>query len=241
MKKTIATLTFSLFLTAGMYADSYKITTNTPIELEVANSKPVVFDVNFKVKQAKLIQSDKGMAAVETLERGVLYIPMKSNAQGIIVLTAVDGKNYVINVSSGGDKTVFHLDDPVQEFDAKTKDKLVFETDKIVVDARNIVKAILLQKPISGFKKVAAQRSIDSDEIRLSREYRYVGGKYVADYWLIKNITNEVLYFENDEFYTPGILAVSLQKNRIEPGETAFMISILNKHTVYESEQSESL
>jgi hypothetical protein len=240
MKKTIAILTSSLILSAGLLAESYKITTNTPVELEVADSKPAVLDVNFKVKQAKLIQSDKAMAAIETLEQGVLYIPMKSKAQGIVVITALDGKNYVVNINTGGDKTVFHLEDPTQEFNDDTQAELSFETDRIVTDARNIVKAILLQKPISGFKKISAERLVSSDEIKLSREYRYVGGKYVADYWLIKNITNEVLYFEADEFYTSGVLAVSLQKNRIEPGETMYMISILNKHTVYESEKSES-
>jgi len=233
MRKIILISIFSVALLAG----NYKITQGQPLEIPISSDKPVVVDFNFKVKQAKLIQSDASGAAIETLEQGVVVIPKKSNPSGTLVVTAIDGRNYVVNIDGNGTETLQHIEDPSQEINDKSKEKIVFETDRTERDCRNIGKAILLQKPLSGFKKTIAPRQISDDEFSLKRKFRYIGGMYVADYWMLSNKTNGVLYFKESEFYTKGVLSVGLQKNRVEPGETIYMLMILNKHTIYESEQ----
>ena len=89
---------------------------------------------------------------------------------------------------------------------------------------------------MSGFKKIKAPKHLGSSEFKMDREYRYVGGKYICDYWEVQNVSNEVLYFEEKEFYASGVLGVGLQKNRIEPGEKIYLLLLLNKGKIYADE-----
>lgn len=223
----------SAVLASGLNAGSFLIGQRAPLEVSVSGMKPSVLDFNFQIKTAKLILSDSDAAAIEVLDQGVLIIPQKSNPSGTIVLTAKDGRNYIVNVAGDGNETMHHIEDPAQEYDAQKSAKLTFETDQIDKDMRNITKAILLQKPISGFKKIESPKKIGSVQFDMERNYRYVGGKYVADYWEIVNKSNEVLYFEENEFYTKGVLGVGIQKNRVEPGERVYLLLLLNKIAVY--------
>lgn len=228
-KAVVAFLAFTLTLSAG----SHTIGQRAPLEVQVSGVKPSVLDFNFVISSAKLILSDEDAAAIEVLDRGVLIIPRKTHPAGTIVLTAKDGRNYVVNFAGDGNETMQHIEDPAQEYDAMQNEKLTFETDQIDADARNIVKAILLQKPISGYKKIESPKRIRTSEFEMVRDHRYVGGKYVADYWQIQNSSNEVKYFKESEFYTKGVLAVGLQKYRVEPGERIYLLLLLNKVSIY--------
>lgn len=235
MRKAIRIFSSSVLCAGVLLAGNNKISQYAPLELSVSGAKPVVLDFNFNVKRAKLILSDDGAAAIEILDRGVLFIPKKEKPSGTIVVVAKDGKNYVVNLTGTGSSTVEHIEDPAQEYERKAAEgKVAFETDQIDRDMRNITKAILLQKPLSGFKKVKASKKIGSGQFQMAREYRYVGGKYIADYWELENVTNETLYFEEREFYTKGVLGVGIQKNRVEPGEKVYLLLLLNKQKIYE-------
>ena len=239
MKKIINTLIFSVAVGSSLFAGSIRINNDEAAELKIAASKPNVIDFNFIVKKAKLVQASSGASSLELLDKGFIIVPKKSVIAATVVVTALDGTSYVINLQTSrkGAKSVFHLEDPLQGYKSKAGKDLKFETDTIDKDARNIVKAILLHKPISGFDKVKAERSVKGAEITMLRENRYIGSKYVADEWELKNKTEKILYFSGEDFYTKGVLAVSLEKKRIQPGESIYMITLLNKHAVYLSEK----
>jgi len=242
MKKIINILIFNVVLAVSVAAGTIRISNDNATDLYIAASKPSVVDFNFIVKKAKLVQAFSDASSLELLDKGFILIPKKSVIAATVVVTAMDGTTYVLNMQTRRErvKSVFHLEDPMQGYKSKAQKNLRFETDKIDTDARNIVKAILLDKPLSGFEKVKAERSVSGTDIDMRRKNRYVGSKYVADRWEITNKTGKVLYFSGEDFYTKGVLAVSLQKKRIQPGESVFMITLLNKYSVYLSEKEGS-
>lgn len=222
-----------IYASAG-FAQPILLTEEKPAKLTTESSRPITVKTNFLIKDAKLIIRDKDDASIELLPKGFIVVPMKRKYKATVVLSAQNGSLYTVDLDSGGDQAVFSLEDPLQDY--KTDAKYNFETLRIDQDARNIVKAVLLEKPISGFEKHAAHSQITGNGFILQRIDRYTGSKYVVDRWNITNITNSMLTFIESDFYTQGILAVALEKYRIKPGENIYLITINNKHAIYQAE-----
>lgn len=221
-------------LVTTLLAKPILITEDEPVRLSVTDSRPVTVKTNFLIKDAKFIISDTDNAKLELLPKGFIVVPLKRNYNATVVLNASNGALYTVDVDSGGRQSVFNLEDPLQSY--KTDAKYNFETLRIDQDARNIVKAMLLDKPISGFEKYNSYMKVNGNGFDLERLERYNGGKYVVDRWAITNVSNEGLYFTESDFYTQGILAIALEKYKLKPNESMYMINIYNKHAIYKAE-----
>lgn len=237
MKKTINILIFSLIFASVASAGVYKITREAPAEIQISTSKPCVVDFNFEVTDAKLVQSNSKSAKLELLRKGFLFVPLNTSFSASVVVTARDGGNYVVLLSPGGNQSVFHMEDALQDYDAENTSKIDYESEELDKDLRNIVKAILIQKPLSGFKKTKAHKTVKTEVMDLTRMYRYIGSKYVADYWVIKNKTNRKQDYRSSDFYTKGILGVAPEKYSLQPGASMYVVTILNKYAVYQAER----
>ena len=235
MKQTINILIFKLlmlFAASIAAASPIYLSQDSLLELETKGDRPVTITTNFEIEDLKLITIEDNEVQLEILKKGFVLIPKSRGYKATIVLSARDGSIYTISLSGGGKKAMFRLDDPMQTYNKKGK-AFEFESARIDTDARNIIKTILLNKKLAGFKKEKAYQSIKVKQYNISRIERYVGGKYVVDRWVIKNTTLDSLYFNEEDFYTEGVLAVAVEKNRVLTGESIFLITILNKHSIY--------
>jgi len=241
MNKITDILTFSVLiiaLSAQLSAAPLLISIDKAIEIKATSDRPITVGTNFEIETAELIVVDKEHASLKLLRKGFILIPRIAKFKVTIVLSARDGSVYTVNIEDGGKKSVFRVEDPLQLFNTSVK-KFNFESGKMDQDARNIIKTILLKKPLSGFEKSLSSQTIDTEQYNLTRVERHTGSRYVVDGWNITNISNESLYFNEEDFYTSGILAVALEKNRVLKGETVFLYIIINKNTVFEAEKRE--
>ncbi len=238
MNKIINTLIFSigiLLLSAQLNAAPILLTQDRAITLSTTATKPVTISTNFEISDANLIVLSDKHASLTLLKKGFILIPKRSKYKATVVVVARNGAIYTINMNSGGKKAVFRVEDPIQDYDKQTK-KFNFESGKMDQDARNMIKAFLLNKPISGFKKSNVYQKTNNGQFSLERVERHTGGKYILDKWILKNTSHASLYFAEEDFYTNGILAVALEKNRLLQNEEIFLILILNKNSIYENE-----
>lgn len=204
--------------------------------LKTSGLAPITVSTNFEITDANLIVLSDKHADLTLLKKGFILVPKKSNYSATIVLTARNGSIYPVNMKGGGIKTVFRMEDPLQSVNKNVK-KFNFESGKMAQDARNMIKTVLLDKPLSGFEKTNAYQKVTNREYSLERIERHIGGKYIVDRWSLKNTSNTPLYFVEEDFYTEGILAVAIEKNRILKSEEIFLLTILNKNSIYEQEK----
>lgn len=237
MSKTINTLISSLLLSLSAYAGTVSITTSEPASIRVKDGRPITINTNFQLKGAEILMTKSDAATLRLLEKGFVIVPSVMKYVATIVLSARDGSVYTLDVKTGGSEAVFRVEDALQGYKGKAGSKMRFESNRIDDDARNIIKAVLLDRKLSGFQKIKAVREVEGDQFLMRREYRHVGGKYVADRWSISNTTDEAIYFGEEDFYTKGIMAVAIEKNRVQPGESIYLILLVNKQSVFEAER----
>lgn len=239
MNKIIDTLTFSLLgllVASSLSAAPILLSQDETLLLKTSDSSPVTVSTNFEIDDANLVVMNKDHVSIKLLKKGFILIPKVKKYAATVVITSRAGDVYALNMNGSGKKSIFKLEDPIVESNKGVK-KFNFESGKMDQDARNIVKTILLNKQLSGFKKSKAYQLIPADGYTLERIERYAGLKYVVDRWSISNTSYEDLYFLEEDFYTDGILAVAIEKNRVLAQEKIFMLTILNKNTIYEKER----
>lgn len=237
MKKIINTLIFSVFIALSLEAAPILLSEDKPLLLKAASARPITVSTNFVLSGADLVVVNSNIAKLKLLKRGFIFIPLRQKYDGTVVLTSKDGKLYTINLTSGGKKTVFKVEDPIQSIKDDDFKGFEFESGKIDNDARNIIKTVLLDKNLSGFKKMLSYQIIKGNQFNMIRTERYIGGKYILDKWELVNTSAVPLYFNEEDFYTEGILAVAIEKNRVLKGERVFLMTLLNRNTVYELEK----
>lgn len=239
MNQITNTLIFSLFsilLSSELFAGTILLSRDKATELITSSSGPITVSTNFEISNVDLIVTSEKIATHKILRKGFILIPKKKNYNAVIVMTARNGTIYSINMRGSGIKTVFQLSDPMQTYNTMGI-VFDFESGRMDTDARNIIKTILLEKKLTGFEKAPAYQAINANQYLLERVERYTGAKYVVDRWNINNTSNNTLYFEEEDFYTSGILAVAIEKNRVQPNERIFLLTIINKNSVFEAEK----
>ena len=79
---------------------------------------------------------------------------------------------------------------------------------------------------------------MNAKDFILERNKRFIGKKYIADIWMGLNTTDKTIYIDEEEFYTKGILAVAIEKNKIVANESFYLILILNKSSIQMLEEN---
>lgn len=224
----------SIFLIGvSLHAMKLKITTDEPKEIKISNTKNSLLNFNFYVKSAKLIENKEKTTKLSILDKGLVLTPLTKNANGDIVISNDKGESYFIHfeASKHYEDVIFSFKDLDYEPITSNykKPKYNFETGKVEKDIKNIIKALMNNAKLTGFSRKSSSIKIRNPEFVMIKEARYTGAYYVVDKWYIQNTTNQELYFDEEDFYTKGIIAISITKNRLEPGETAILFSVINK------------
>lgn len=85
---------------------------------------------------------------------------------------------------------------------------------------KNLVKAMYEGRPPMGFTIKEANREVPVwSEVRMTLKQIYHGATLVGEIYEVLNIAKEPIRFSEKEFYESGILAVSLEKHELRPGE----------------------
>jgi len=109
-----------------------------------------------------------------------------------------------------------------------------FETGRIEKDIRALMKRAILGKKIPGYTFVSVKRKFYTPDLILQKQYFYDGGKYRVETWYLKNRTDKTLILDYQDFYTPGILAISFESKKLKPGKIGKMWLIIDKNTIYQ-------
>ncbi len=236
MKKIIATLIFNLISVGAIFGQTVQLNSEEPSSINAISGRPVTISTNFQIQSAELLLTDEAAASLKLLEKGFVIVPSKAGSyRATIILSARDGAVYTVDFNAGAadGSAVFKLEDQMQGFSEAEEDGEKYESSVIDQDAKNIIKSVLLGERITGFEKTKAPKVVSGTQFEMQREFRNIGNKYIADQWVITNTSKGPLSFNEEDFYTNGIAAVALEKNRILPGEKIYMILLINKNSIY--------
>lgn len=238
MSKITVTLIFNMMAALTSFGQTVHLSTDEPSTISAIDGRPITFNTNFQVQSAELLLTDETAASLKLLEKGFVVVPSKAGAyRATIVISARDGAVYTVdfNAGAGDGQAVFKLEDQMQGFSAgeESGNGERYESNEIDQDAKNIVKDVLLGDKMTGFDKTKSPKTVHASQFDMTRSFRHVGAKYIADEWMLSNNSNEAIMFQEEDFYTKGIIAVALEKNRLLPGEKAYMILLVNKTAIY--------
>lgn len=85
---------------------------------------------------------------------------------------------------------------------------------------KELIKAMYEGKPPRGFsiKEIKEDRSLWK-EVKTTLKQTYIGATLQGDVYELTNITASPVRFSEKEFYEKGVLAVSIEKHELRPGE----------------------
>jgi conjugal transfer pilus assembly protein TraK len=84
-----------------------------------------------------------------------------------------------------------------------------------------LIKKMAMNKLPDGYMVSEVKKEIHLwNEADLSLEYRYSGGSLSGEVYLIKNVDSKKMRMNEREFYRDGVLAVSIAKHELDPGES---------------------
>lgn len=215
-------------------AAKLKVSNEEVLTFKIANDRPTTVNFNFFVKKIKKIFNSKNKTQVRLLDKGIVIIPDSKKAAGVIIVTNEKGTSYTLNFSTdiNGDSVV-QVDDV--SYSRQKVSKLNLETQSI---DRDVSKAITLldnmgtkDLALPGFELKQDSYTIynKAKTFSMTRKYRYIGKKYIIDSWVVENLTDKPLFFENRDFASYGVIAASIQPKNVMGLEKASLYIFNNR------------
>lgn len=235
MKKILSLLICSTALFAGVI----KVDKESPIVLHAQKGKQVVIQTNFTIHNGELIIDNPENGEIKSFLKGVVFVPKVKLFNVTIILAAVDGSIYTINIDSRGKESTFSLNDPMQVFSEDDTSEIALSNTPSITkkEVNRIIKGILNNKKISGFTLNKAPQLIQTPRFSLTRTNRLDGAKYVVDLWRLT--ANGHIYLDPSELYTDGVIAVAPEKKEYVLNESGYIIVVLNKNTLRQGVRKE--
>jgi hypothetical protein len=106
------------------------------------------------------------------------------------------------------------------------KDSLKFESTSHEKVITKLMKYLFNRKTPKGYDSVSKNTIYHSNGMKILYVKALVGHGYVADEWIVKNVTNETITLYEEMFYKDGIYAISLENDTIAPGEKCRMFIV---------------
>lgn len=229
IKKIIVLMIF--VLSSLLQCADFKISKNNPQKIKVDTSKPLSLNFNFNIKKVNVLTNNDKDTKTVLLDKGLLMIFKKIEVDGQIVVTNMSGDSYIIYFEHNGNENVFNFIDPIFQYNHEKTEKIKSKVTVVENDIEQIIKKILNKKKLGGFTLINSSQTIQAKDFFIQRDKRYLGKKYIIDVWVGVNSSNRPIHLDEEEFYTKGILAIALEKNNINVGETFYLISVINKAT----------
>ena len=235
--KKIAVLIIGVLITSSLFGSKLRITKDEVLNIKISNTQPTVVQFNFLIKKVKKIFAQKNKTQVKLLDKGVVIIPDNKKTSGILILTNEQGTSYTLNfIADKKGDSVVNIDDLTYSKDKPVDLKL--ETQFVDKDVSNIITKLdnmdNKNLKLPGFKLQKDNFSIESKDKTyvMTKEYRWIGSKYIVDSWIIKNKSNKTLFFDNRDFAKKGVIAASVQPKVVNPNGITSLYIIINKATI---------
>ena len=206
------------------------------VVVHLKNNSTNILKFPFVIQKANLTTESPDDFSVVSKNYAVVVIPTAVSPEkesGDLLVWSAQGDPYLIELKSDGktDK-VFTIASNKIKTDIDQKAAL-FETGKIESDIKKLIKKMVLGEKIPGYKKVNVKKQFITPDLKMQKDFFYDGGKYRVEQWFIKNTTQDTLMLEYRNFYSPGILAISFEKQILDSDKITKAWLIIDKHTVY--------
>lgn len=238
MKPYIKSLCILAVLAISANAQNLKITTSDIGKIKISKDGSTTLNFNFLVKTVKPILKQEDSVTVALLDKGLVIAPNIDNANGVLVVTNEKGDSYSIHFESveksDAISDVINFDDVA--YSKEEPEEFDFESSNIEQDVTSIIKSLDNDVPLSGFEAHNSNYTISNEEFKMSRQVRHIGSKYVVERWRFQNTSKNSLYFENRDFASEGIIAISISPEEVAPGESATGYFVINKSSIIASE-----
>ena len=207
-----------------------------PIVVTLKNNEMNVLNFPFVIQDVKLASETpedfKVIAKYKSLVITPTVVTYKEKAD--LLIWSATGQPFLIKLQANAKA------DQVFNFVSNSYKKSLplqaqqFETGRIEKDVRALMKRAILGEKIPGYTFVSVKRKFYTPDLILQKQYFYDGGRYRVETWYIKNRTNNTLILDYQDFYTPGILAISFESKKLKPGQIGKMWLIIDKNTIYQ-------
>jgi len=208
------------------------------VSVNLKNNATNVLKFPFIIQKANMTTETPENFNVTAKNYAVIIIPTVESTKsesGDLLIWSSDGDPYLIKIKADGKKEQtfsFSSNKITTKVDLRAEK---FETGRIESDIKNLVKRLVLEEDIPGYKKVNVKKKFNTPDLEMQKDIFYDGGKYRAEKWFIKNKTGDTLYLDYENFYAPGILGIAFEKNTLSPGQITKAWLILDKHTIYQN------
>lgn len=235
----ILLISFCAFLNAQTISlDSEHIVVN------LKNNSTNVLNFPFVIQKANLTTETPKDFIVSSKNKTTVILPtaeLPDSESGDLLVWSSSGEPYLIKIHVSGKKEqIFNfVSNSVK--DSGDIRAARFETGRIDFDIKKIIKRLVLGKEIPGYKKVNVKKHFLTPDLDMQKEYFYDGGKYRAEQWYVKNISNDTLLLDYENFYAPGVLAISFEKKTLKPNQIGKAWLIIDKNTLSKELESRQI
>lgn len=235
-----------LCVAISLFAEQVKISKNVPVDITFYKNLPVIALFNFDVKSVSPLTRDKDAIKVSPMQKGFVLIPTQSKStSGVLIIKNDKDENYIVNyktinkLSEDTTKTI-EFTDPLYVIKHTQTAKVEITSSSNMAEIKRLIKNVILaeagrEKHVKGYSKVEVKKEIVAKDFSLMSNIRFVGSKFIVDVWRGINTQNHEISLYEPDFYTKGIIAISLSSNRMLPNEEFSLITIINKSTLKES------
>lgn len=122
----------------------------------------------------------------------------------------------------------------VKDDQADKAESYNWEVSHAYVDAlKELIKAMYNRIPPDGYKveKINKQVTPLWDKTSLKHIERYYGASLIGDVYELRNLSNDPMTVKPNEFYSEGILAVSVDTETLEKGKSTFVYIVKHSFT----------
>lgn len=170
------------------------------------------------------IRHNPGEIAVEAdNDRGEVYIkPLAGGTKPINIFVVTEKSTFPIIAQA--------VDVPAESIiirDRGNRNVHNEPTSPYVRAIKNVLLAVTAENPPSGYEIRSFNTPVPLwKETRFILQRSLVGTVWVADHYVLSNITNQQLVLEEQEFFRAGVAAVSVEQLTLSPGEATSVFII---------------
>ena len=232
--KVFKILAAIICLSGAIYAKTISLDAGGSIHVNLQNNKMNLLKFPFIIQSAQLSTETPESFQVTSKNMSLIILPttLEPDETADVVLFSLTGEPYLLKITATGDEQQFVFTSNKVINESPTREAKQFETNRIERDITNIMKKAAAGEPIPGYTKVEVKKQFLTPDLEMQKEFFYDGGKYRVETWFLKNTTNQLLTLDFTNFYTDGVLAMSFEVNKLEPGQVGKMWMIINKSTI---------
>ena len=227
--KILKSSLLAILLSSSVFAGSTINIDNGSTEIALKNNTANVLNFPFIVKEGKIASSTEENFQVSTSKYSVVVIPTADNKEerADLIVWSNEGYTYLIKLSVTGEIQTFDL--TTNKIHNDNIEATEFESGAIDADIKKLMKLVILNKYIPGYRKTEVNRQFVTPDMLMQKNTMYDGGKYRLEKWLLKNETSSTLTLDEGSFYTKGILSIAFESPKIPVGAVTNMYLIIDK------------